>query len=113
MGHSKRRRAGIKEDHHAVAHEPCCCTADQRFWPGILLPPLDKGRLGRLEQGGAAMDKIELAAIGKKLQVAPDGLTRNIEEVRKLANTDGTIGCKTPEDFAVTTGSKSASVLLF
>jgi hypothetical protein len=113
MGHSERRRAGIKEDHHTVAHESRCRTADQRFWPGILLPPLDKGRFRRLEQGGATMDKIKLAAIGKKLQVAPDGLAGNIEEVRKLGNPDGTIGCKTPEDLAVTAGSKSASVLLF
>lgn len=113
MGHSKRRRAGIKEDHHAVAHETCCCTTDQRFWPGILLPPLDEGRFRRLEQGGAAMDKIELAAIGKKLQIAPDGLTRNIEEIRKLGDTNGTVGCKPPKDLAVTAWSKSAGVLLF
>jgi hypothetical protein len=59
------------------------------------------------------MDKIELAAIGKKLQVAPDGLAGNIEEVRKLGDTNGTVGCKTPEDLAVTAWSKSAGVLLF
>ena len=84
----RRRRAGIDQHRARVRHHARGGAGDQRLAFGILPAALRDRGLHHAAARRAAMHDVEVALIGEQLQVAPDGLVRDAEDVGELADAD-------------------------
>ena len=84
----ERGGARIEQHHHPVLDEVRRRPADRRLALGVLVRALVEGGFDDLAPRRAAMDDVEPAALGKRLEVAPDRLARDAESLRQLLDAD-------------------------
>ena len=96
--HLERGRARIEQDHLAVAQEPRGRARDRSLRGRRLLAPHGIGPRADRRRQRPAVHPSHAPCLGELLQVAPDGVERDIERRAELRHDDLAVAVEPVED---------------
>src|SRR5205085_7571379 len=82
---------------------------DRELAGGVLLAALLDRRLHHAAARSAPVDDVEVAVVGQQLQVTPDGLVRDAENVCELADADRPCRAQALHDLVMATDGERTS----